>query len=204
MSIKDKLRHMKNMSNVILLRLGIYRTSKFWDIQYKIGRWEGMTSGRRSRFVELAEKYANGGNVVELACGEGTLIFSMSRDSYKTYTGFDISFEAIDRANLHAKEYSYNNCSFQQKDIFDWSGGENLSLVIFEECIYYFTLAEQVNLLNTAMQSLLEFGSVLIAYHSEDKHRGSMDNLLSLGYPCKVYKDQDCVYLAISRHEQIV
>ena len=157
---------------------GLYSHRKIWDKKFSSGEFDHLGEGRNPMIVEKVESYGKGGKIVELGCGEGWLIFSVSVQCYSEYKGYDISELAISRARQGVEERNLNAVSFFTLDITAWPGDDEVNVILIEEVIYYLKKADQSILIKKAYDSLSDGGLLIITFHSRKKHHDSITNCL--------------------------
>ena len=106
-----------------------------WNDQYRRGFWKYLRApeSRNQAITEFIAEHARGGGIVELGCGEGTLICTVDPVVYSSYLGLDISDVAIEEAIERTSRLGLNKCRFDRMNMEDWVGGRDISVVIFEE-----------------------------------------------------------------------
>jgi 2-polyprenyl-3-methyl-5-hydroxy-6-metoxy-1,4-benzoquinol methylase len=121
--------------------LGWFKRKKnraLWDQQYAEGFWDKILhspteEGRYASVRSFIAKYSNGGNILEVGCGDGLLQVKIKEESYSKYIGIDLSQVAIDKAaRLQSPKTSYR-CA----DMEDFIPIDQFDLIIFNESIYY-------------------------------------------------------------------
>lgn len=130
--------------------------------QYRNGRWNRQGDGRRPTVVDLVEKLADGGRVVEHACGQGHLAAQVDPECYTSYTGYDLSVVAIEAARQRSAS---DRCSFEVQDMLSWTGDSDLSLIVAEECLNYLRPGQLREFLGRCRASLAPGGAVLATFH---------------------------------------
>ena len=177
--------------------LGIRGESWSWNDQYRRGRWNCIATGRRSKIVSLVEENARGGRIVELGCGEGTLICGIDPDKYDSYLGIDLSDVAVERAGRKTRECGLLKCQFEVASMTEWNGGVDISLIIMEESLYYLNSGAQRKLIEVCLNSLRPAGFLLVALHSHRKHQATMDTCKQMCQSAIEIVDGDSVYLLL-------
>ena len=108
-----------------------------WDRRYRRG-----TLDRLKRPDELAHyslivgyfRYFKGaGSLLDVGCGEGTLVERLGPHAYSQYVGLDISGEAIRLASRKADEKTHLRCA----DVNIYTPPETYDAVVFNESLYY-------------------------------------------------------------------
>ena len=109
-----------------------------WESQYKDGQW--------ARLNDLCEQAHNavvlsyiahlrpGSSVLEIGCGEGSLIRRLKQVGYRNYTGIDISEFAISRCRQFSDEKTF----FLACDAESYVPDTVFDVVVLNESIYYF------------------------------------------------------------------
>ncbi len=153
-------------------------TLRAWSLndQYRRGHWEALAAGRRSEVVELVERLADGGFVVELGCGEGHLIRTVDPASYDRYLGLDISEVAIEAARRDPPP----RCRFEVQDLSTWVGTNGADLIISEESLYYLRPATRELLLQRCGRSITPDGAVLVTFSDGAEHAAVIDQCCRL------------------------
>ncbi|UOA10191.1 bifunctional 2-polyprenyl-6-hydroxyphenol methylase/3-demethylubiquinol 3-O-methyltransferase UbiG [Methylobacter sp. S3L5C] len=109
-----------------------------WEIQYKNENWSHLSHiGELARYTLIVSycNYFKGlGSVLDIGCGEGILQNRLGSQTYSSYTGIDISSEAITRASKNRDHKTFFICSDAQLYVPD----ERFDIVIINECLYYF------------------------------------------------------------------
>ncbi|ASZ11875.1 class I SAM-dependent methyltransferase [Chitinophaga pendula] len=107
-----------------------------WDRQYAAGQWEVLRSPleepRLNTLAALTSQYCQGGNVLEIGCGEGLLLPRL-KSTYQYFLGLDISEVAI-RKTQHLQNA---NTVFKCADMEDFVPGSKFDIIIFNESLYY-------------------------------------------------------------------
>jgi SAM-dependent methyltransferase len=110
---------------------------RVFDDQYSTGEWDYLrSSGEAPRFGVVAaycRKFAPGGSVLEVGCGEGILLEHLGRDFRADFTGIDISPVAVDRA----RALQDDGADFYCADAESFEPARKFDLVVFNEMLYY-------------------------------------------------------------------
>ena len=83
------------------------------------GAYDELLHGARSRSSLVSPRMLDpGAKVADLACGTGHAVVLMARRTpHATFTGYDISEEAIARARAEAEQLGLVNARFEVRDI---------------------------------------------------------------------------------------
>lgn len=107
-----------------------------WNKEFSSGRWDCLDSNptERARHAMIGmycQKYFPKGSILDVGCGEGTLIDFLNNDQRKNYLGIDISFKAIKIAKSKRK------LNFQCVAAEDFKTRKKFDAIIFNEVLYY-------------------------------------------------------------------
>jgi 2-polyprenyl-3-methyl-5-hydroxy-6-metoxy-1,4-benzoquinol methylase len=135
------------------------------DAQYAAGQWDYLGSideaprfGAVSAYCRLL---ATGGSLLEIGCGTGLLVQQLDRARYKTYTGVDLSSEAISRASSLANDHT----TFVAADARTFVPSEAVDLIVFNEVLEYF--ADPLGLVRRYEPFLRPEGSFVVSLYDE-------------------------------------
>lgn len=140
-----------------------------WESQYEKGQW--------TRLNDLSEQAHNGvvlsyiaylrpeGSVLEIGCGEGTLLPRLKQIGFRRYTGIDISEVAIAKT----MQFSDNKTTFVVGDAETYKPTGAFDVIVLNECIYYFV--EPVNTLQRYASYLTAGGLFVISLFDKDRTR---------------------------------
>jgi len=174
------IRHLiVRITHGVARRLG--HPGRRWAWNFLFRRGPSFSLDRSPVTVELVEKLARQGIVVELACGDGMLSRRIASSSYSAYRGYDISDTAIDRARSFANE----KCEFFVCDMMDWREQGKVDLIVIEEALYYLARGQQRRLLRRCADALNSGGRILVIVHSEERHAdtiGTCGEVLAVDY----------------------
>jgi 2-polyprenyl-3-methyl-5-hydroxy-6-metoxy-1,4-benzoquinol methylase len=114
-------------------------TSQEWDREYRRGDWDYLSrASERPRYAVLAERIdarflSGGGDVLDLGCGSGILRERLADPSVASYTGVDVSGEAVALAERRA----YPRSNFIAASIDQWEPNRPYDAIVFNEVLYY-------------------------------------------------------------------
>jgi 2-polyprenyl-3-methyl-5-hydroxy-6-metoxy-1,4-benzoquinol methylase len=152
------------------------------DAEYAVGTWDYLKGVEElSRFSVVAgycHWWSNGGAILEIGCGEGTLSQRLDRSKYSTYVGVDISSEAIRRS----ARIQDDKISFVAEDASNYDPKSYFDIVVFNECLYYFP--EPLNVLRQYEHSLKPGGAFIVSMYRTRKTR-QVWNILEKNYSPK-------------------
>ena len=136
-SIFRKILTTRGILYVLTRFCGSNLRSRSFDEIYKNGRWinteEHYTKGVHKELVELVEKYARQGRILDMGCGTGALGVSLNPNTYESYQGVDISTKAIE----FAKKEENTKIHYEIGEIKNYVSKKNFDLIVFKESLYY-------------------------------------------------------------------
>jgi 2-polyprenyl-3-methyl-5-hydroxy-6-metoxy-1,4-benzoquinol methylase len=117
--------------------------------------------------VNLVEKYARKGRILDVGCGTGSLASDLNPDSFESYLGIDVSAAAISIA----KKRKSQKMDFEVGDLRHYECREKYDLIVFEESLYYIPLFRQ-RLLRRYAQYLRPGGLFVVTVAHPNQFRG--------------------------------
>jgi len=136
-----------------------------WDYQYAKGMWDGLRDQEMERLLvakDMVERYVNGGNILEIGCGEGIFYNQIPENIYSFYEGIDISKVAIDKIEPSFKSL------FKVADMETYPPNkETYSVIVFNEVLYYSN--NPINLLRRYLKFLDDKGIMIIGMYLSPK-----------------------------------
>jgi 2-polyprenyl-6-hydroxyphenyl methylase/3-demethylubiquinone-9 3-methyltransferase len=151
---------------VQFFKIKVFRiNSDRWDYQYAKGMWDGLRDQEMERILvakDMLERYVNGGNVLEIGCGEGIFFNQIPENIYSFYEGIDISKVAIDKIEPSFKSL------FKVADMETYQPNkETYSVIVFNEVLYYSN--NPINLLRRYLKFLDDKGIMIIGMYLSPK-----------------------------------
>lgn len=156
----------KRLKNILAAKGVLYLLTRYagsvmrrcsFDQYYKSGRWDYLDNTHNPEIVNIVEKYANKGRILDMGCGPGILASLLNPDFFEYYRGVDISSEAIALARKRKSEKVH----FEISDIQSYSCTDDFDLIIFEESLYYVPFFRR-RLLRCYAQRLRPGGSFIV------------------------------------------
>ena len=139
---------------------------RLWDKEFAEGRWDFIESTGGDVIYPFIEKYARNGSILDLGCGSGNTGCELNADSYKEYTGVDISDVALEKARFRSK-----NCQRGEKnrygrsDISAYIPDAKYDVILFRESIYYIPRTRIKPTLERYSRYLKEGGVLIVRWH---------------------------------------
>jgi len=140
---------------------GLLQSAATWEAQYAAGRWDYLAGlSELSRFSVLAGYVWHlrpGGAVLDVGCGQGTLLSRLPPSAYSRYVGVDISPSAISAAQKLQNERS----TFLAADCEQFAPPEQFDVIIFNEVLS--VLREPERTLERYSHALRDGGLILVS-----------------------------------------
>lgn len=180
----------------LLRRAGGLGKRVAWDLEFKRGA--AFVGDRAPTMRAMMHKYGDGQDVVELACGDGSLARDEAAREFRSYEGYDVSLEAV---NL-ARETATDTQTFGVRTMEAWKPTSPFGLLVIEEAIYYLSPKNQARLFAKAFEAARD-AIVLVVVHSADKHRESLELCRSVATVVEeIVVKGERTYLVLKRSEQ--
>ena len=180
--MRDLLYDLSRPLRAIVKRWGPSRLKQAaWHAEYKRGRHvHGLRGLQRSRICDVIERYAGGGDVLDLGCGDGHVGLGLHPEKYHTYAGVDISEigvrEAVAKCQAVGEGRSEKN-TFCAADISTYRPGHPVDIVLFKDSLYYVNRLEMLRVLSE-LQTFLKPSGVFIVEMDDVKRHGWIRDLI--------------------------
>lgn len=138
---------------------------KCFDEKYLSGDWN-FADNPDSALAVVVEKYAARGHILILGCGSAAVVGGLSRDSFQTILGIDISPEAINRASRQKSEA----VRFEVGDIAKYKCGRKYDVILFSESINYVGSLRRKRLLKYLAENLTGQGKIIVTIAQSERY----------------------------------
>jgi 2-polyprenyl-6-hydroxyphenyl methylase/3-demethylubiquinone-9 3-methyltransferase len=139
---------------------------RLWDSEYMRGRWNYLETVAGDSLHPHVEKYANGGDILDLGCGLGNTGNQLSATAYRSYTGVDISDVAIEKARRKTEENDRSDKhEYFASDIVSHVPGREYDVILFGESIYYLPHGRITGVLDRYSMYLKPGGVFIVRIH---------------------------------------
>lgn len=141
----------------------------FWNESYAAGHW-GFLDGRRQRARHYAiagmlrERFPAGARVLDVGCGLGTLRQVLGEGG--SYTGLDVSAEAVERAR---EAHRGSKADFVRADIVSHETQTRYDAVVLNEVLYYLPLEKVQDAVRKAAGMTAPGGVLVVSMHGNPK-----------------------------------
>jgi SAM-dependent methyltransferase len=142
---------------------------EMWDLQYRNGHWARLNDLCEQAHNAVAVSYIAHlrpeSSVLEIGCGEGSLLRRLKQVGYRNYTGIDISEFAIGKC----RQFSDQKTTFLVGDAERYVPDADFDVLVLNECIYYFV--EPIITLQRYANYLTPGGLFVISLFDKDRTR---------------------------------
>lgn len=109
-----------------------------WNKEFASGRWDHLQNTVGDCVYRYVERWADGGDILDLGCGSGNTGNELDYSSYRSYLGVDISNVAIEIAAARSAANGRDGKNrYVESDITTFVPDKAYSVVLFRESIYY-------------------------------------------------------------------
>ena len=182
--------YLKKNFKIFFLKYKPLKASKErWEEQFKTGHWTYLGGlEQMNRYSILIGYYdyffGQGGNILDLGCGQGILFKRIKNREPKNYIGVDLSKIAIDQASLE----HFNKATFVCADIESFEPPQKFDMIIFNESLYY--LNKPLNILSRYSGYLSNNGKMIISMWDNKERNNKLWKPIE-----KIYDIIDAIYL---------
>jgi len=160
----------------LILSYGPTRLKKrFWDREFSGTKWDFIDNTEGDCVYPFLEKYAHGGDILDLGCGPGNTANELAENAYQTYTGVDISDVALAKAIKRSKENGREEKnSFIQSDFLGYNPPKNFDIILFRESLYHVPLGQVKPILDKYSKHLKDGGVFVVRLYAGDRRPGKI------------------------------
>ncbi|MDI3253475.1 MAG: class I SAM-dependent methyltransferase [Bacillota bacterium] len=170
--------------HAVLKRWGASATKqKIWNAEYQSGKWTAIDPQEteavpRDLIYPVLEKWGAKGDILDLGCGTGSTAVQIA-DVYRSYLGIDISPVAIERAekNLDPIVAKRDKTEFAVAPIESFTTQRRFHIVLYRECLYYFSLGQIKTILNRHALFLRPDGVFVVRLYDRNRYEKIVDHI---------------------------
>lgn len=146
---------------------------RLWDKDFSSGKWDFIDDTSGDCVYPHLEKYAQGGDILDLGCGPGNTANELSADAYRSYIGVDISEAALAKAVKRTAENGRSNKnSFVCSDFLGYRPTKEFDIILFRESMYHIPYGQVLEILEKYSQSLKKSGVFIVRLYVGDHRPG--------------------------------
>ncbi len=169
-----------------------------WNAEFSQARWDCLDTTVGDCVYSYIEKAATGGSILDLGCGSGSTANELSANTYRDYTGVDISDVAIDKARKRTEKNGRADKSrFFHSDISSYVPAQQFDVILFRDSIYY-VARPRIRPMLDRYSKYLNQGGVFIVRMDGGGKRGSIVEIIERNFDIlekHMHKQPDAVVL---------
>jgi 2-polyprenyl-3-methyl-5-hydroxy-6-metoxy-1,4-benzoquinol methylase len=136
---------------------------RVWDKEYRENKWHFADNTAGDCVYAHLERFARGGNILDLGCGSGNTANEMADSAYSRYTGVDISEEALAKARRRSEANGRaTKNSFACSDFASYIPPDRYDVILFRESMYHVPLSKITALLDKYAKYLKDDGVFIV------------------------------------------
>lgn len=178
MTLISKLRN----TAFLLSGRGIEFSRATWDEEYRTNQWQYLHDlDQLPRYGVVAGYIRHlrpGASVLDVGCGDGILLEALSRGTYSSYVGLDLSEVAINAAKALTSDRSTFHCG----DAAVWKPDGKFDIIVFNEAVYYFY--DPLAILSRYETALTRDGLLIVSMYSRGGNTARIWRKLCRSYAC--------------------
>lgn len=148
---------------------------RLWDRDFSVGKWDYIDNTVGDCVYAHLEKYAQGGDVLDLGCGPGNTANELASDAYRTYIGVDISAVALEKARKRTQENGRaDKNSFVRSDFLGYAPTREFDVILFRESLYHVPYGQVMSILENYSTHLKKNGIFIVRVYAGDMQTGKI------------------------------
>jgi SAM-dependent methyltransferase len=148
---------------------------KLWDKDFSSGKWDFIDNTSGDCVYSHLEKYARGGDILDLGCGPGNTANELSSDAYGSYIGVDISEAALAKAVKRTAENGRSEKNaFVCSDFLGYRPTKEFDIILFRESMYHIPYGQVLEILEKYSKSLKKDGVFIVRLYAGDHRPGKI------------------------------
>jgi SAM-dependent methyltransferase len=148
---------------------------RIWNKDFSSGKWDFIDNTSGDCVYFHLEKYARGGDILDLGCGPGNTANELSADVYRSYIGVDISEAALAKAVKRTADNGRSEKnSFVWSDFLGYRPTTEFDLILFRESMYHIPYGQVLEILEKYSKSLKKSGVFVVRLYAGDHRPGKI------------------------------
>jgi SAM-dependent methyltransferase len=148
---------------------------RLWDKDFSSGKWDFIDNTSGDCVYAHLEKYAGGGDLLDLGCGPGNTANELSAEAYRSYIGVDISEAALAKAVKRTAENGRSEKnSFVCSDFLGYKPTKEFDIILFRESMYHIPYGQVLEILEKYSKFLKKDGVFVVRLFAGDHRPGKI------------------------------
>jgi SAM-dependent methyltransferase len=148
---------------------------RIWDKDFSSGKWDFIDNTSGDCVYSHLERFAQGGDILDLGCGPGNTANELSSNAYRSYIGVDISEAALAKAVKRTAENGRSGKNdFVCSDFLGYSPTKEFDIILFRESMYHIPYGQVLEILEKYSKSLKKSGVFVVRLFAGDHRPGKI------------------------------
>jgi SAM-dependent methyltransferase len=160
----------------LLLSYGPMKVKKaLWNSEFSGNKWDFIDETSSDCVYVDLEKYARGGDILDLGCGPGNTANELAESAYRTYIGVDISESALAKGLKRTnKNGRAGKNSFVCSDFLSYTPTGEFDVILFRESMYHVPYGQVLEVLSKYSKHLKSTGVFIVRLYLGDYRTGEI------------------------------
>src|SRR5271170_2987786 len=146
-----------------------------WDRDFSGGKWDFIDNTVGDCIYPHLEKYAQGGDILDLGCGPGNTANELASGVYRSYIGVDISEVALEKALKRTRENGRaDKNGFVRSDFLGYAPTQEFDVILFRESMYHVPYGQVLPILEKYSKHLKKNGVFIVRLYAADIPTGKI------------------------------
>ena len=148
---------------------------RLWDRDFSRGKWNFIDNTAGDCVYSHLEKYAQGGDILDLGCGPGNTANELASGVYRSYIGVDISEVALEKALKRTRENGRaDKNGFVRSDFLGYEPAQDFDVILFRESMYHVPYGQVLAILEKYSKHLKKNGVFIVRLYAADIPTGKI------------------------------
>lgn len=148
---------------------------RLWDRDFSRGKWNFIDDTAGDCVYSHLEKYAQGGDILDLGCGPGNTANELASGVYRSYIGVDISEVALEKARKRTQENGRaDKNGFVRSDFLEYEPAQDFDVILFRESMYHVPYGQVLAILEKYSKHLKKNGVFIVRLYAADIPTGKI------------------------------
>jgi SAM-dependent methyltransferase len=140
-----------------------------WDKEYSTDKWDFAYDTQGDCVYAHLEKYAAGGDILDLGCGTGNTANELPISAYRRYVGVDVSEICLGKARKRSQLNGRGaKNQFVLGDLLSYVPSQQFNVILFRESMYHVPIGKIKAMLDRYSQYLDADGVFVVRMHTTD------------------------------------